>query len=415
VTRTRFALAIGVLAAAALSSLPGNATEAVALPDGIWAATATGAGTSALIDTQATGGAVYVANDSAPFAEASVTSAPSSEAIGSYAYDKNAATGVYSIVSASSQQNGGPPLPDLKNTAFSRYPSGGTSEAGYGASRTAGPLAVDGAVATAKTDEGLATSDVRSARMDLTGPAAFTTAAQDASASSRAEARGLHADSISRVFGISVGGVLTIDQVIGESHASTIQGVDHAETAFQVLGARVNGTPVTIGADGVGVAGRPDGTTPGLVAAVNGALNARLAAAGITVSVLQPVTSEKDGASAATPGLAITIVIPAQQGLPGETVALVLGRSSANASLVSVVLPLPAVIPPVGGAPSTVTTVTTIGGSVPGSEAAATVSRAFRSIPRVPPVVMLFVLWQVWTLGWVALAWWRREMAKGQA
>src|SRR5687767_15733660 len=129
-SRAGLALATSVLSVAALVPLHGVAAQEGALHEGVWAATATGAGTSALVDSRATGGAIYVANDTAPFAEATVTSAPSSEAIASYAYDKNAASGVYSIVSAQLQANGMDPLPPLPNTAFSRYPTGGSSQAG---------------------------------------------------------------------------------------------------------------------------------------------------------------------------------------------------------------------------------------------------------------------------------------------
>lgn len=409
-----FALAAAVAGVAALLPVPGRALSASALPDGVWAATASGVGTTALLDSQATGGAVFLANDSAPLAEATVTSAPASEAVGSYAYDRNAASGVYSIVSSAFQQNGGPALPPLPNTAFSRYPTGGRSEAGLGTDLTAEPVHVGAAQAVAETDAGAAGATVRTAALDLTTTGLFSTSAQEASATSRAAADGVRADATSRVLGISVAGeVLLIDEIRGESHASTTGTVNHAETAFQVLGARVNGIPVTIGADGIRLAGAPDATTPGLVASLNQARREQLASAGISMSLLEPVTSEGDGASASTPGLSITIDLPSQGGVPGGTVGLVLGRTAANASLAAPVLSVPPLIAPPVAPLSMVTTQIPIGGPVAPEGPAAALTRA-RWIPELPPVLMLFVLWQVWTLGWAALAWWRREIARGR-
>jgi hypothetical protein len=367
-----------------------------------------------LVDSEATGGAVSVANDAAPFAEATVQSGPVSEGIASYAYDRNAATGIYSIVSAAIQQNGGPPLEPLPNTAVSRYPSGGRSEAGFGTDVDADPLRVGAAHANAATDAGVAAADVRTGSATLASGDLFATAAQDASASSRAAGDGVRSDGSSRVLGVAVaGGLLSIDEVRGESHASTAGGKNVARTSFEVLGARVNGTPVTIGADGVRVAGMPDGTTPGLVAAINLALRGALAAQGATVSLLEPVASESNGATATTPGLLVTISPPAPAGVPGGTVTIVLGRTAANASLSLPVPSLPPVIAP-APPPQVLTTVTTVGGSVT-SPPVVEGARAFRTIARLPPLLLLFALWQAWTLGWVGLAWWRRTAARAGA
>jgi hypothetical protein len=407
--RVRATLLASALTAAFISPLP-ISEAAPALPEGVYAATASGVGTVAFADNDATGGAFYLSNASAPFAEATVQEGPAAEAVGSYAYDRNAATGLYSVVSSGIQDGGGPPLPEIPNTAAARYPGHQRSQAGTSSAVPAGPLSVRGTSADAKADPEAASSTAETATSEAEG---FSVAGQHATALARAGADAVRSDGFSEVQGIELaGGMIRIGSVVGESHAIISGGRPVARTEFRITDATVADIPVEIGSDGAHV---DDQVVPPTVATeVNETVAQILAASGITMRVIAPVSSNKDGASASTPGLEIRIEQSPGGGAPGTALALTIGSTSAAASLAAVLpLPPPAAAgpaPPV--APSGVTGPPTgVSPSVVPPHGAQAV-RAFAT-RKLPPLVGLFALWQISTAGWLAIAWWRRSRSAG--
>jgi hypothetical protein len=379
---------------------------APALPEGLYAATASGAGTVAFGDNDASGGAFYLSNASAPFAEATVQEGPAAEAVGSYAYDRNAATGLYAVVSAGVQDGGGPALPAIPNTAAARYPGQQRSQAGTTTALPAGPLSVRGASAEAKADPEAAASTAETETSEAEG---FSAAAQHATAAARAAEDTVRADGFSEVQGVELaGGRVRIGSVVGESHAIISGGRSVAQTSFRVAGATVADIPVEIGSDGVHVDDQV--IPPTLATELNRTVAQVLASSGITMTVLAPVSSNKDGATASTPGLEIRVQQSPGGGAPGTTLALTIGRTSAGASLAAVLplppAPEPPAAPPV--APGEVAAPPAVVVPSVAPPAGAQAVRAFAT-RKLPPLLGLFALWQISTAGWLATAWWRRS------
>lgn len=434
-----------------LAAVAPGAGLASGLPEGAYAAIASGAGTTAFVDNGATGGAFFVANAAAPFAEAIVQTGPSSEGTASYLYDRNAVTGLYAIGSSTSQQPGqappdelpedlkgpwreivsapGPAFPDLQITAASRYPGVEHAEAGHNTDYpvvlgvqdgpSVGEMRIRQNVATADSNASSTRTDVRTGELDISVGAeqVFSAGAQLAQSTSSATEQGVRADSVARVTHVSIaGGLVEIEEIRGESHAIVEAGTNHAATAFQVVGATVGGVPVTIGSGGVRAADTSDSTAPGVADTINHALSDALTADGISIALLAPSTSEEDGARASTPGLAIRIQRPSVGGVPDNVVELTLGRTSANASFTPqpppVVLPL-RIIPAIPA--RTVTSVELIPGSgpLPAEPEAKMEATGGFARAQIPPALTLFVLWQLSSFGAVAMAYWMRSAPRG--
>lgn len=433
-----------------LAAVAPGAGLASGLPEGAYAALASGAGTTAFFDSGATGGAIFLANAAAPFAEAIVQTGPSSEGTASYLYDRNAVTGLYAIGSSASQQPTQPPdqlpedlkgpwretvgapgpaFPDLQITAASRYPGVEHAEAGHNTDYpvvlgvqdgpSAGMMRVRQNIATADSDAGSTRTDVRTGGLDITvgTDLVFAAGAQLAESASNATEEGVRADSVIRVTDVSIaGGLVEIEEIRSESHAIVEAGKNHAATTFLVAGATVGGVPVTIGSDGVRAADARDTTAPGVVDAINHALSDALKADGVSIALLAPSTSEEDGARASTPGLAIRIQRPSVSGVPDNVVELTLGRTSANASFTPypppIVLPV-TIIAPIP--PRAVTSVELIPGSGPAPAGPEDTTESTGGFVRaqIPPALALFVLWQLSSFGAVAMAYWMRMMPRG--
>jgi hypothetical protein len=396
-------LAVGTLGVPATRAADPVAT----LPDAIYAASATGAGLVAFVDAAATGGAFYVANLSAPFAEATLDSGPATSAVASYAYDRNAATGLYYIVSSSLQAEGAPALPEIPNTAEARYPGTASGEAGTSREVASGPGAVGASSATATAAPGRADAVSRSAYASIAEVIAAS--AQAATSTVHVEGGVVFSDARSVVHDLSIAGVVTIGSVVGESHTEVGETRREVRTSFRIADAAVAGIPVTIGSDGVRAAGSDDPGAGAALADTNRRVRDALASAGITIRVLDAVTSEENGVSASTPGIEISVPIAPPATVPGGTVALVVGRSEAAGSFAPVPQPPVVVIPAIPPVPPTTVTITVPGSTTVPVTPGLPAGSSLVAVRRPAPALALFALWQLSAFGSVFLAWWRRE------
>lgn len=408
------AVSATLLALAGVAAPMSSPALAAGAPEGLYGATATGMGVGILIDSTATGGAFYAANAAAPFTEAVVSTGGVGEATASYAYDRNAVTGLYAVGSATSQQNGGPAFPEIPNTAVARYPGTETSRAQPDIAQELGPVTAraGNAVADAAERRAAASSDAASLEAQ---DGSFRIGAQIARATSEVSDDGVSSDMVTHVENISVAGALTIGAVVSESHASQIAGAMQTRTVFRIIDASVAGVPVTIGTDGIRIADQSDATLMGTPATAARTVSEALASAGVSARALDPITTKTSGARAMVEGLVIHVQQPSTNGVPGETIDLVVGRTAASASFQAPPPPPPPEKPIARvEASRTYTTTTVIGGTTPAVTASSPPAPPpvmLISTRRLPPAPLLFGLWQIATFGWVVIAWWRRQTA----
>lgn len=414
--RFRSIIAASMVAAAGVAfPVAGVGAVAQEAPEGVYGATAVGSGLSVFVDSEATGGAFYAANAAFPFTEATVETGSVSEGIASYAYDRNAVTGVYFIGSATFQANGGPAFPDIPNTASARYPARPRATADFGEDTEVGPAHVRAARATADTSATRALADARAATFDL--PDVISASVQESHSTAEVVAEGTKSYAVSLVKDISIaGGVLRIGEVHSEALAIVDGSRNSAQTAFRVVDASVGGVPVTIGADGVRVAGDDDGVLEGALEQMNLAIAQNLASNGIEITFVAGRESEDYGASARAAGLKIQIRQPGAAGAPGATALVMVGRTSADASF-SPPPPIPPPPPPPEEEDDrrVITTVVYEDDPpvMPPSVTDTPDSPVLVGARRMPPAPLLFGLWQISTFGWVVIAWWRRRVPGG--
>lgn len=156
---------------------------------------------------------------------------------------------------------------------------------------------------------------------------------------------------------------LVLHDVVGTAEVGASGDERSATTDFTIGAVTVAGTPVTIGEDGVVVAGEP-AVPGGDVDALGEQLATVLVEAGIELRLLGARETTEDGrASADSGGLGIRVTTPATQGVPRNDLELVLGRATATVFAEPSAPPLasgPVVTtPPDGGTPTPTPTTST--------------------------------------------------------
>ncbi|HUR51037.1 MAG TPA: hypothetical protein VMZ11_02825 [Mycobacteriales bacterium] len=228
--------------------------------------------------------------------------------------------------------------------------------------RSVGPIAVLGGAATADASPTRATGTATGVSLAVVG--ALTSGGSTSSVDLRVDAAAGRVTQLARssVASIDVAGVLHLEDVEATARITATRDAHTAVQTLTVGGASVNGQAVTIGNDGVTVAGTPllpGQTLADLTATVSGALTQ----AGITVRTVGGI-ARHDGRSAAADsgGVLITLATPGLPvgGIAGNSLKILVGQAALTETDTLATL-LPQVQPPVssGGVtvpPSTSTT-----------------------------------------------------------
>lgn len=185
-----------------------------------------------------------------------------------------------------------------------------------------------GAAQTPRTD--------RAAAVRIDGATGNGHAAADATAGTLTSEVTVRTETVTVLGQIRLEGVVGIARVAADAAGATATG------KLTVGGTTVAGTPVSIGSDGVVVAGE-ELIAGADVEAATEQLNGALEQAGVQVRLLGS-SEHTDGTTgrARSGGVAITIVTPSTSGVPRNELSLVLGRSEVTA-LASAAAPAPPV------------------------------------------------------------------------
>ena len=302
--------------------------------------------------------------------------------------------------------------------------------------RSAGPLAVVGGTATADAAPHRAAGSATAVSFAIAGVLVAGGSTSDVELLADAASGTVRQTARTAVASFDVGGVLQLDDVVGNV---VITAKGDAHTAVQTLtvgGARVAGQAVTIGNDGVTAVGTPllPGTT---IAEATEQANAALAAAGIAVRTVGGVARhDSRSAEADTGGVLVHVTTPDLPvgGVAGNTLKVLVGQAALTEADA---LPLEdgTLIPLVPGAPAVPavppTTTTTFVPGTPGTIALPGTGVAPPTLAGTTPVayvlagrrftaqtaLIAFAAWQLLTLGLptlYALVDRRRRMAEVQ-